>query len=215
MNYVCAASRLCTVFLAILLLCGCASSGYLANRRRDAADIVTISVGSGIGAKARIGPVGTGVLLDSPEYGVRGGDWLTKSNFGNPGKPIPVNSDLQLLILGQETFLGSCKVQERGKAFTVNMICGLNIPRLTDLHNLAKAADREVHQVAPLDLRYFPWPYLTQIEAVIGLGASLRIGFNPGELLDFILGWAGLDLFRDDVEKETTTQRASAERNRL
>ena len=26
----------------------------------------------------------------------------------------------------------------------------------------------------------------------------MRLGFNPGELLDFVFGWLGADLFGDD-----------------
>ncbi len=32
-------------------------------------------------------------------------------------------------------------------------------------------------------------------------GLTLGLGFNPGELLDFILGWTTLDIFKDDIEK--------------
>ena len=38
-----------------------------------------------------------------------------------------------------------------------------------------------------------------------------RLGLNPGELLDFGLGWTTLDIFADDLEaresKETLDQR--------
>jgi hypothetical protein len=40
--------------------------------------------------------------------------------------------------------------------------------------------------------------YYTQIEAVVALGPSFRFGFNPAELLDFLLGWFGVDIFHDD-----------------
>jgi len=43
--------------------------------------------------------------------------------------------------------------------------------------------------------------YFTQIEVVAGLGGTIRLGFNPGELLDFILGWVTIDIFNDDLEK--------------
>ena len=43
--------------------------------------------------------------------------------------------------------------------------------------------------------------YLTQIEVAAGLGGTLRLGFNPGELLDFILGFTTIDIFNDDLEK--------------
>ena len=31
------------------------------------------------------------------------------------------------------------------------------------------------------------------------LGRTLRFGFNPGELLDFILGWFTIDIYGDDL----------------
>ena len=43
-------------------------------------------------------------------------------------------------------------------------------------------------------------PYFTQIEVAAGFGLVTRVGFNPGELLDFFLGFAGVDLYDDDVE---------------
>jgi hypothetical protein len=42
--------------------------------------------------------------------------------------------------------------------------------------------------------------YFTQIECVMGLGVNLKIGFNPGELIDFILGWTTIDIYGDDIE---------------
>jgi hypothetical protein len=41
--------------------------------------------------------------------------------------------------------------------------------------------------------------YYTQLEAVAAIVPGLRVGFNPAELLDFLLGWTSLDLFKDDV----------------
>ena len=43
-------------------------------------------------------------------------------------------------------------------------------------------------------------PHWTQIDLSLGLVATLKVGFNPGELLDFILGWTTLDIFSDDLE---------------
>ena len=40
----------------------------------------------------------------------------------------------------------------------------------------------------------------TQLEVVIGLGGTLRLGFNPGVLLDFLLGWFTIDISYDDIE---------------
>jgi hypothetical protein len=44
------------------------------------------------------------------------------------------------------------------------------------------------------------YPYFTQIEGVVALGPSIRLGLNIGELLDFVVGWAGLDIYGDDLE---------------
>jgi len=33
----------------------------------------------------------------------------------------------------------------------------------------------------------------------VGLGGTVKLGLNPGELLDFILGWTTLDIFHDDI----------------
>jgi hypothetical protein len=35
---------------------------------------------------------------------------------------------------------------------------------------------------------------------VAALGISLRLGVNPGEFIDLLLGLAGIDLFGDDIE---------------
>ncbi|WP_016753376.1 LIC13411 family adhesin [Leptospira kirschneri] len=45
----------------------------------------------------------------------------------------------------------------------------------------------------------YPRSFLYQIEVYLGVYAGLRIGFNPMELLDFLIGFTGLDLLEDDV----------------
>jgi hypothetical protein len=41
-----------------------------------------------------------------------------------------------------------------------------------------------------------------QIEVAAGLGAGLRAGVNPGEALDFLLGFFTVDIFKDDFPGE-------------
>jgi hypothetical protein len=50
--------------------------------------------------------------------------------------------------------------------------------------------------------------YYTQIEVVGGLLGSLRLGVNPGELADFLLGWFGVDFFHDDIGRLPQTARS-------
>lgn len=48
---------------------------------------------------------------------------------------------------------------------------------------------------------------LFQIEAVAGIGPSVRLGFNPAEALDFALGWFGIDIFGDDANSKKLQSR--------
>ncbi|XDD52085.1 hypothetical protein AB3N59_17905 [Leptospira sp. WS92.C1] len=45
----------------------------------------------------------------------------------------------------------------------------------------------------------YPKSFLYQIEVYLGIYVGLRFGINPAELLDFIVGLAGLDLLEDDI----------------
>jgi len=49
----------------------------------------------------------------------------------------------------------------------------------------------------------------TQIEVVVGLGGTIRLGFNPGELLDFILGWTTIDIYKDDLESRKRKEQSN------
>jgi hypothetical protein len=42
--------------------------------------------------------------------------------------------------------------------------------------------------------------HLGQIEVVVGVIGSVRVGLNAGEFADLLLGWFGIDLFDDDIE---------------
>lgn len=48
--------------------------------------------------------------------------------------------------------------------------------------------------------------YLTQLELAGGLGVTLRLGINPGEIIDFFAGIFGFDIYLDDdVQKDKET----------
>jgi len=165
--------------MSAVILTGCASTkGYLVDRGRDAADIVTIGIGTGLGAKARLGPLQAGALLDVPQVALRGGAFCSKNPTCGGGGPIglfslPQSFDLTVLFWGAETFGQNEVTKLRKKDFAASM------PRL--------------------DVVNKPAYWYTELEGVVALGLSVRLGINPGELLDFILGWTTLDLFNDDV----------------
>ena len=59
-----------------------------------------------------------------------------------------------------------------------------------------------------------PWihPYFTDLEVAAGFIATFRVGANPGELIDFLLGWTTLDIFSDDLEARNKKQEKSNQR---
>jgi hypothetical protein len=165
-----------TILLATLAfnLVGCASP-YLKNRARDAADIFTFTTGAGAGGKARIGPVSAGLVYQKDALGLRNGvGFATRPTW--KFEDGPGGKEFCYGFLGAETSNQGERVTQRGKEFsTVYFLVPIDADRVTPPH------------------------YYSQIEVTAGAGLGFRVGFNPGELVDFILGWAALDLFKDDV----------------
>ena len=168
-------------FVGVLLSAacsGCATTGYLGDRMRDAGDVFTASVGMGAGAKARVGPLQIGAIGNIDMWGLRGGklgdvafyETLTRDSL----LPWPIHGSF-----GEERFVYKAPREmpsRRGKAF------------------LAKAPLPFVGIADQPE-------YYTQVEVVIAVIGSLRLGFNPGELLDFVLGWTTIDMYGDDLNK--------------
>jgi hypothetical protein len=159
------------------------------DRMRDGADVFTATVGVGAGAKVRVGPVQAGLITMGDSIGLRGGRFYSYDRYVFGG-------DMCLVIAGIEDFncMGRA-VGPRRKEFTTTY-CVVPIP---------------------MDFKGGPSvnaSYWTQIEAVMGIGGTLRLGFNPGELLDFILGWTTIDIYGDDLEakkqKEKSNQSSEA-----
>lgn len=61
------------------------------------------------------------------------------------------------------------------------------------------------------DDRKICWPYYTQVEILAGIGGGIRLGFNIGELVDFLLGWTTIDIYGDDIEEQATVEKGKAE----
>jgi len=175
------------LFLAVFAT-GCVSTGgYFADRGHDGADIFTATIGIGAGAKVRVGPLNTGLLFAGDYAGLRGGTAFRgfDATEGDFVTPIP--------LFGEWGPLCAIDQYNLGYARRKDFIAGSEgLPLfVTDVHGTgrnAKASQRRPY-------------YFTQIEIVAGLGGTIRLGFNPGELLDFILGWTTIDIFNDDLER--------------
>jgi hypothetical protein len=185
-----------------LCLTGCAN--YWANRGRDAADIITLQVGTGAGVKARVGPFQAGLLSENGLFGLRGGEFIGWSQYRAATTESPSKWDDVIFLVGAERFEGSGPLLERGKGFKSRQIL-LSIP-----FNLSRDRDYVGESPAPFN----PWPYLTEIEAAGGAFLTFRVGANPGELLDFVLGWTTLDIYGDDIRADLTAKHAKSAKER-
>ena len=187
------------LFLGLAVLStGCASP-YMVDRGRDAADIFTIAVGVGVGAKGRAGPATVGVCASIDVVGIRNGILLD---------PLDSNVDLQSTIVplppcvaDRPPYLcfGFEALQVRCPALSeqpLGMLAYSEFPFITT--SLYSGEDD-----APQSAR---WKYWTQVDVVAALGPSVRLGFNSGELLDFILGWTTIDIYNDDLEKRKSNK---------
>jgi hypothetical protein len=169
------------VLLAVTAMAtGCVSGrGFLPDRGRDAADIFTACVGLGGGARARVGPLHAGLILSVRSVGLRGGDFGDARGFQH---------DTELLCFSDEAF-DPVAGADRGKSLVAGGD-GIEIPFVTTLVGPYRERGRSA----------FPHYYYSQIEIQLGLLLVPRLGLNPGELLDFILGWTTVDIFDDDLE---------------
>ena len=175
------------VLLFVVCLTGCASTGgYFLDRGRDVADIFTATAGVGLGARARTGPIHAGLIYNIGDTGLRAGSLISSSGRCNP-------VEAELIGYCYEMLSPQCMIGEE------------NNPRC---NSKGYAAESTVVPFVTTDFSpygnqpCFPHPYWTQIEIQAALGLSLRLGFNPGELLDFILGWTTMDIYNDDLERK-------------
>ena len=184
---------------------GCASTGgYFVDRGRDAADIFTATVGVGGGAKARVGPARVGAFFSLDKAGLRGGDLLKGTEMkGAPFDWFPGTVDIDGTIASVEAFrpIPDTLAARRGKQYFGQGLLGLS---LSSWPAIMDGPEKDYAWTAKLWQQHLP--YYTQIEVAAGLGGTVRLGFNPGELLDFLLGFVGIDIYSDDLRRRKQRQ---------
>ena len=196
------------IFSSLCVLCSRCATGYVADRCRDGADVFTGAFGVGGGVKARLGPVRVGAFFALDKAGLRGGDFLTgRAMKGTPFDWFPGTVDIDQTISSAESFcpLVNTLACARGKQYFAAGLLGLSI---STWPSVSGGLDEDY------DWTIKPWPqhlpYYTQIEVAFGVGGTLRLGCNPGELLDFLLGWFGIDIFNDDIEGKEQKQESNS-----
>lgn len=175
------------------------------HRENDWKDVFTGTVGEGYGFKLRVGPLQTGLYTGRDDKGLRAG--IT----GDSGGHI-ANYDYYWLFYGEEHFDGWMDASEpnaRRKVVAANAYFPFFVsPEAANPY--AKSVvygDQVYNKLTDGSKNYAYW---TQIDFAIGLGDGLRFGFNPGELVDALVGYVGLDLYGDDTTfAEEKEKRAS------
>ncbi len=176
---------------ACLLSSGCAST-YWGNRGRDAKDVLTCAFGLGLGVKARVGPLQAPLLVQSDYTGLRCGEffvspmrddfWTYVSEAGHVvDQPFPSYvREYGTLYSGYEIFDPGGFAELRHK----------------------RVSSQGMGVFATIDDDPRNDGFYSQVECTAGLIFSVKLGINPGELADFLLGFAGIDLFADDLKTE-------------
>ena len=162
---------------------GCASTkAYLFDRGRDAADIFSISVGTGAGVKVRVSEFAVGMFAGQSLAGLGGGSvFLPRKGFQN-------DTDWQFLFCGEQ-FFDVPDAYNRHKEFVATRVIESSpywmfTPPWFTLAWFFPGPQALNASRCSANASY----YYTHIEVVAGAGITLRVGFNPGELVDFLLG---------------------------
>ena len=194
-------AQLFTMIAASVLTVGCASTkGYFRDRARDAADILTITAGPGYGVDARFGPMSLGVARTHDQCGLMCGEVFSRKHprlgpehlvwlglFMDDVVPLPLMAGHRTIERNRQDEHTFKTTKQRHKAYEMGSF--LFIPFF-------------IYPTGE-DSGYAKLYAATQIEASVGLGWAIRIGFNPVELLDFLLGWTTIDIFDDDLWRKT------------
>ena len=202
---------------AVVFAPGCAGTGYLASRGWDAADVFTATVGTGAGARVRAGPLQLAAFENTDMAGLRAGQ-----AFGNGGNltynrevyaPVPIVRDIRWgdptvkatfrrtryrrpRYKTQEEYVYSREPSTRWEGLFGREAFAHDDDSPSSLRGKAVVA----HSPLPILAVGRGPAYYSQFEIAAGLGLSLRFGVNPGEFLDFVLGWLGVDVYNDDLE---------------
>jgi len=191
------------LLLAALFGGGCktAVGNYFANRSRDLGECFSVELGVGFGAGAGASAAGIGHLGlgygRSPDWGVLSWEYGHGTAFGYHTGPVAERTEgsrtdawtpIPLFALG--TAVGHAGNFRGAHAGSNGVhVCLGYLPVLFD-ENDGRTADA---------LRRWRAIHAWDIDAAAYAGViTARAGFSPGEFLDFLLGWFGVDIAEDD-----------------
>lgn len=190
---------------AVVLLCSGCATGYWADRGRDAADVFTLTLGIGAGVKGRVGPLQVAAIDNTDVIGLRAGQWLSNCNAMDENSerysPFPISSQARPQartenMMGPRVRRTAAPWWRRSYGFGRELFkYGVRSPAAF------RGKQLETHSPLPIWVVDRSPAFYTQIEVSGGLLFTGRVGFNVGELLDFLLGWTALDIYDDDLSR--------------
>lgn len=190
--------RLPLLFVALssLISTGCASlKNYSVDRGHDLADIVTLAAEKdSLGVTLQVGPLITGVAKsDGQGIGLRSGhigtyDFQDYAYFFGGRKSFDGNDERDSTSYDIESSILGLPFEVLGAGVIANPFC-LPDPDPIDWSLIDP----------PIICDDGGWQVFCQCEVSIGMYGGIRVGLNPAEVLDFILGWTTLDICGDDT----------------
>ncbi|XDD49669.1 hypothetical protein AB3N59_14900 [Leptospira sp. WS92.C1] len=157
---------------------------YLASRVKDFAEIFTLTINTNeYGARAIVGPLSLGLHMQTDKNAGRIPN-INISSFGLQGGLIGPKNSSELTIL----FLTIGDISLASGKY------GYQLNRVKQSHYLPFKVKGEA---GSSHLKSFEY---TRLGVSAGLYLGLRAEVNPGELLDFLLGFLGVDIYDDDFE---------------
>ena len=201
-----------------VLLSGCASSQYGKNRRQDLADVFTLALGAGTGIQARVGAVQLAAINQADIVGLKAGCGFVDGEnlheneqvyhaFPRPAKPNFNDEAVRdafikgkgnaMDLRGEESLLHIPMYQRRWYSAFGHELFNPG-PSYSAANRRKTIAARSPFFGYTKLIAENP-AYYTQLELAVGVGLTIRLGFNPGELLDLLVGFASLDLYGDDL----------------
>jgi hypothetical protein len=171
----------------------------------DAADILTLTMGIGAGVKGRVGPLQVAAINNADLIGLRAGQWLSNGNDMDENSemysPFPISSWVEPesregSMVGPRVRTALPSWWKRSAPFGRELFkYGVRSPAAF------RGKEIESHSPLPIWVMDRSPAFYTQVEVSGGLLFTGRVGFNAGELLDFLLGWAGADIYDDDLSR--------------
>lgn len=183
-----------SAFLSLFIFTGC---GYLKDRRNDFADIFTGTIEKGLGGYAHIGPISSGLFSGHDLTGIRGGIFIPPGTMERSTEKWFEHNDgdFYLLFAGFGGFLPMYNAGSNDYQY-ITAIKEADIRRKTGMEYSFCGASL-YHPNQPGFQSHIS--HYSNIEFAGGLFYGVRFGFNPAELLDFIVGWTTIDLLDDDL----------------